>query len=87
MPNFEINILKNRFKATTWVHNEIATKDTIVKGTNNHAYINEIEKLSLETTKFTWNEYTLLKDWHVNMKLVLDVEKLKNLYTSFRSNS
>ena len=43
----------SNFQATTWVHNEIATKDTTVKGTNNHAYINEIEKLSLETTKFT----------------------------------
>ncbi len=40
-PNFEIYIDENRFKATKWVHNEIATKDQTVKGTNILTHINE----------------------------------------------
>ena len=69
MPNFKATIFSINFKsekilkqpsrkigsnfqATTRVHNEIATKDRTIKGTKN-AYINEIEKLSLETIKFT----------------------------------
>ena len=74
------------------MHDEIATKDETVIGTNGLMDINGKIYQLVKIIEFIWSQYTSLTHWVVmskNMKVAPDIDhdKLKNLHTNFWSNS
>ena len=70
------------------MHDEIATKDETVIGTNSLMDINGKIYQLVKIIEIIWSQYTSLTYWVVmskNMKVApnIDLDKLKNLYINF----